>query len=106
MNYMKPIHIARIFYATATNFHSSCMTKEAYFFRELDIVYIYTCTLHFHFILLVINSTIQTAAQTKYYKMLGCQMNNVLKIMYTEAVFAKIEMPSQHFPRGTEKNQA
>jgi len=33
-------------------------------------------------------------------------MNNVFKIMYMEAVFARIEMLSQHFPRGTEKNHA
>lgn len=33
-------------------------------------------------------------------------MSNVFEIMYMEAVFAKIETLSQHFPRGTEKNHA
>jgi len=62
--------------------------QRSVFFTEL---YIYTCILHFHFILLIINSTIHSAAQTEQCKMLGCQMSNVFKIMYMEAVFAKIE---------------
>jgi hypothetical protein len=96
-------HCQNILY-NSHNFSIIMYDQRSVFFRELDVVCICTCILQFHFILTIINSIIHSAAQTKYCKMLGCQMNNVFKIMYMEAVFAKIEMPSQHFPQGTEKN--